>query len=352
MIREWGSPVLNRPCPYLISHFMMGNRQIKSDRFQTVKSEDETTDPSVEVEVKIGDTLPENSREYISSDEETEKFSEGESPCCYQTPLELVIRLRPTSNASDAQKSREKITAFPFYPRTGLEAKHHIEKEFQIPVCLQKLSFQSQVISNNQPIHSYYLKDGDTLTVEFTTQADLREVSQVLELMKNIIKFLESSLDDFNGPLSIDIDRIIQTIVKPLAVECLVTKYFMPVGTDRATANRLYFVNNDGVEMSLELHDLLSSIPWTFLSIEMQYMEHSILRVLWDLSSTIGIRCLLLQYPNLIEQLSRSILRQPIYPYQKVQASREQRAASHATVMSQDFILGETMFKAMGVLTK
>ena len=329
---------------------MMGNRQIKRERFQTVESEDETTDPSVEVEVKIGDTLPENSREYISSDEETEKDSERESPC-YQTPLELVIRLRPTS---DAQKSREKITAFPFYPRTGLEAKHHIEKEFQIPVCLQKLSFQSQVIPNNQPILSYYLKDGDSLTVEYTTQADLREVSEVLELMKIIIKFLESSLDDFNGPLplSVDIDRIIQTLVKPLAVECLVTKYFMPVGTDRATANQLYFVNNDGVEMSIKLHELLSSIPWTSLSIEMQYMEHSILRVLWDLSSTIGIRCLLLQYPNLIEQLSRSILRQPIYPYQKVQASRQQHAASHATVMSQDFILGETMLKGMGVLTK
>lgn len=264
----------------------------------------------------------------------------------------MAITLRP-GTSTNSQKPKENKLTFLSYPGTGLDVKRLIEKEFQIPVCIQNLSFHSQALESSQTLGQYHLRDHDILTVSYTTSGDIAEIAKILELLSLLGEILENRQPEIlKDELSPHMDGILESLVKPALVESLVCKYFTPVSSEKTKTNRLYFVHNGGVAYTIHIHKTLTEIPWEKLTIELQYLEHSLLRVIWDLSSTIGVRYLLLQYPSLLHQLSVSILRQKVRPLCKVLAPPIQRASHHASTMSQLFILGETMFKGMGVIAK
>ena len=342
----------------------MGNQQSSNenrskDRHRVNRQTEDQTPPNAPkiqaMEIQNSSSLStsdsESQKEQVSAEETvtTLKYMVDE----HLTPVELIVRLCPTAKTAEHLRNTERKLKFLSYPRTGKHIKEAIEKELEIPVCSQTLSFESQVIFDNQQMSLLYFQDGDILTVEFTTQADLKEVHEILESMKLIVKFLESNFQEFfDNTISQVTDSKIQTLIKPSLIESLVDKYFHSRDLDKGTANRLYFVHNGGIETTFMIHKLLSDIPWTSLLIEMQYLEYSILRVLIKLSVTIGVRCLLLQNPNCINQLSRSVLRWQIYPYQKVEAPYNQRAAIRGSRAGQNALLTETMFKAMWVISK
>ena len=265
------------------------------------------------------------------------------------SPVQFNIVLNGNTEAT-ARKEVE----FPNLPTTGFEVKEILEKVLKIPKCIQKLHFESQEIKDVQDLTCLHLRDGDTIGVEFPSLACIDDIGDVLEQMRSIDRLLVSSRLEFTSasPLSDVTDMQVQTVVKPTAVESLVCKYFSPSTTEHSKANRLYFVSNGGIELTLSLHRDLLSIPWDRLTIEMQFLEHALLRILWDLSSTLGVRCLLLQH-GVVDLVSQSMLRQRVHPYQNIHVPRSQRASSHQPSEAiLKYVLGETMFKAMGVVAK
>ena len=264
-------------------------------------------------------------------------------------PITLTIKLQPS--VVTETKPKEKTVTLSQYPKTGLDAKLFIQQEFQIPVCLQTLSLQSLEISDKQSFNQLHLRDGDILTVNFTTQGNLHEIQAILDSMKAMIKMLETSSEEIKGTLTPSTEnQLTNCLDAAMLIKSLI--YYFPKTSEITKANQSYFVHNKGIELTLHLHQLLIEIPWEKHTIEMQILESSILTITWKLSATIGVRHLLLQHPIIIKQLRKSVLRVLILPYKRVEAPHNQRAASHADQDTQCRILCEAMFNAMVTLTK
>lgn len=283
-----------------------------------------------------------------------------ESPVTFQLQLKRIVESRDLNDDTLADWTVVSIThktvSFSSLPKTGLAVKQCLERDLSIPVCVQRLSFGSTLIKDAQPLKRMRLRDTDQLTLEFPSHAKISVINDVLRLMEEIRVVLDRVSDFFaqlppeEYKLTPEMDSLVQMIVDPMTVESLVYM-FSPASEALPQTNRLYFVHNGGVELAMRLHGQLVALPWTKLTIEMQYLEHALLRILWDLSSTLGVRYLLLDFP-VLEQASKSLMRVEVSPHKWVKPPEVQNAAAHTNEQTQRYILGETMYKAMGVMTK
>ena len=308
---------------------------------EDVESPDETIEQQMETE--------ESYREVeAGTEEETE-----EEPT---EPFSIYIRLQPSViNETTTVLKDKKITLPNGPPKTGLNLKSFLQDEFQIPICLQRLSFQSMELQDTQILRQIHLREDDIITVNYTTTGNLREVQQVLMSMEEMMRALETVADTLSRPVVPQMAiQVLELIIDPVIVEGLLVNYFIPSTSELSKTNRLYFTHNNGIHLTVRIHHLLTNISWEKLTLKMQLLEHSTLRLLWDISSTIGVRCLLFDYPGLVDQVSRSILRVEVIPYKNITSpiSVNEIRNVHLTVSHREAILSETMFKGMGVITK
>lgn len=302
----------------------------------------------------------------------TKAGNEEESSCphpvTFQVVLKKMVEFRhldpfdkdglPSSSVVDGKvlvDTSHKAVSFSSFPQTGLEMKRRLERELEVPVCVQSLFFGSTLIKDTQLLRRLRLRDMDQITLEFPSHARIGVIDDVLRLMveiKTLLNLIWIYFSDLvlEKTLSSDVDSQVQMIVDPVTVESLVF-LFSPASEPLPQTNRLYFIHNEGVELTVQLHSQLVDLPWDRLTIELQYLEHALLRILWDLSSTLGVRYLLLNF-SVLEQASKSLLRVEIHPHKWVKPPQGQVAAGHASEETQRYILGETMYKAMGVMTK
>ena len=316
---------------------IMGNKQLgKNSNKDLLEKEDRTQVKKDEVVSKGRQKDNESSLESEEMTNEDNEAMEEETD-----PITLTIKLQPS--VVTETKPREITVTLPQYPKTGLDAKLFIQQEFQIPVCLQTLSLQSLEISDKQSFNQLHLRDGDILTVNFTTQGNLHEIQAILDSMKAMIKVLETSSEEIKGTLTPSTENQLKNCLKPEKVEELLY-YFNPLTDQISKMNQFYFVNNKGIELMLYLHHLLTDIPLEKHVIEMKFLEISVLRVFCDLSAMIGIRCLLLQHPTIVTQISKSILRATILPQEEM----EPLTSQHHIIPIELF----TMFKGIAVIAK
>ena len=324
---------------------IMGNKQLGKDSDNDLQEKEDST------QVKKDEVVSKERQKDNESSLESEEMNNEDNEAMEEEtdPITLTIKLQPS--VVTETKPREITVTLPQYPKTGLDAKLFIQQEFQIPVCLQTLSLQSLEISDKQSFNQLHLRDGDILTVNFTTQGNLHEIQAILDSMKAMIKVLETSSEEIKGTLTPSTKNQLTNCLDASLMERLI-HYFTPKTSEITNVNQLYFVQNKGIELTLYLHQLLTEIPWEKQIIEMQVLECSILGVIWVLSSITGTRCLLFQHPTAIKQLSKSLLRARILPYKRIEAPPNQHAILYPTNNNQTLILGEIIFKAMGVITK
>lgn len=244
------------------------------------------------------------------------------------------------------------------YPKTCKQLKKHIEEHVHIPVALQTLYHRSHIISDTEPsLECYHFRDQETIRVEYTEQALVQEIDLILEIIRHGSEFLETNhktilKPDWPPEFTAEVKAIFS---QAREVERLVKEYFTPHTAATTNANRVYFVHHGGLESTFSLQRNLASLPWTCMSFEMQCMERVALSIFWNLSATLGIRCLILDQPGFINSICKSITRQKIVDGKPIIAPAKQRATiSNPFVLNMppSSLLIDTMFKGMGVITK
>ena len=235
--------------------------------------------------------------------------------------LQVTIKLEPTVNTEDNDYPlpKDKSLVFNKYPRTGLEVKKGIQDKFNIPLCLQTIYLNSFQLGDTQELSSIHLREGDTLTVSYTTHGDLNTVQEIIDAMKAICTQLESIKD------SILVGTLTQeeyNEISDYSFTDSIDKVFVMPTPEIINVHHLYFIHNSGVDTALNIMRLLAGIPWEKLPPKLQSLEHATLYYLWSLSATIGVRCYLFKYPDLVELVSGSILRVPVMPNERLKVKR------------------------------
>lgn len=233
------------------------------------------------------------------------------------------------------------------------DMKSCIELEFSIPACCQSLVFESVPMEDQLTLRFYRVRDGDAIHVDYASEGNVAEVLSVVSHMTRSYHFIQSIQADLNcHKASDDLDTLINQSVYWEKVNDLPEVYFTPCSSDKAEANRNLFIQCGGLDMLQRLHTLLLRQPWSNMPLNMQYMEHSILRVYWNITAAFTVRLYVLQYPRALDNILRSFLRVELDEKERLNVPMNIYATRSATRTEQNRIACEVVYKAMGALCK
>ena len=78
------------------------------------------------------------------------------------------------------------------FPESVATLKLAIQEEFQVPVYNQKLSLGCAVMVDVESLDFYRLKDGDQITLEYTTTVDVECAFHLMSLLRNALEFVKN----------------------------------------------------------------------------------------------------------------------------------------------------------------
>ena len=258
----------------------------------------------------------------------------------------VILNCTPTKTRKERQLCLEQP------PKTVVEVKEQIQRKFKVPRCCQALYFDSVLLREGESLYPYRIRDEDILRVDYNSEADIEEVLDIISTMRKMIPFIASIQPELSSEsISEDLDKRILQNVKSTDVESLAFEYFHPCASERASANRLLFIHNGGLDLMHELHVMLLKQPWRTTPLEMQYLEHAILRTLWNLTASFLVRTQVLKRHTL-NAITESMLRVEILPNKPIKAPYNGFANPMAPEHELDRVASEVMYKANGTLCK
>ena len=264
-----------------------------------------------------------------------------------ETPMEFTVLL------DCVPENSHKVATLTFtknYPKTVPDLKQGIEDMFDIPTCCQDVFLENIHLDNHCSLKFYRVREGDTFHVRYTSQADVEDIVNIVGSLCSMITYIERIQPILSkGKPTEFLTNSIADNVSAEKVESLAVQYFYPCSCERAIANRLLFVQHGGLDLMYKVHELLLLQPWQNVPIEMQYLEHAILRVLWNITASFTIRNLVLQRPTL-KAITKSFLRVEV-PKQGVVTAPVNKFSVRST-LELNRITSEVVYKAAGSLCK
>ena len=282
--------------------------------------------------------------------------------------IEIVIMAgRPIIFSVCLQSASEVSTrslCLPAIPDTVAELQLHIETEFSVPQCCQSVFLEGVHLHGDDSLRVHRVRNGDTFHVRYESEADVEDIREAVEFMQEVFTIIQISYGlhpeyyrpnfVFTRDNVLDLILMLDQHIKPEIVECLAIHYFHPAKSARAIANRLLFLDIDGLAILYELHNMAVRYPWELTAISLQHLEQAILRVLWNITASFDVRLQVLQY-QFLELCVKSALRVPIRSNKEVMAPQHLASSGEQTtltVQEQDLTLAENIYKAFGVLFK
>ena len=271
-------------------------------------------------------------------------MSTKESPGCVGAKAMILDLVLHSTKLQTTEHRQLKIQKLP--PNACvLNLKQEIEDQFNIPVCVQSLVYESQCHSDAACLSALKMRSGDSLLVEYYSEGDCKEVIQVIHWMSLLLAVLKTENPSVDTGMSQGLEDLVMMGIDAGFIEDLAFEYFFPWLSPKKYVNKLHFVHNGGVDIILELYRLLLRNPWPRCVLKLKYIEYGILRILWNLSETFALRRLIVRHGGLqmcMKSLQRKVL-------EKGKPITDEESPGNTTY---DWILVETIGAALGTLCK
>ena len=179
---------------------------------------------------------------------------------------------------------QDKELVLKWTPETIADLQDEIQNQFNIPIFDQKLTFGPAVLNSKESIQSYSLMNGDSITVEYTSEANIKEISDMISYIQKTCAFLESLSPHLAlTPISDSLDTLLQAEIDETMLDAFPSLY-LASSPKRRTANCLLFVEKGGLRAVQQLHSLLLVQPWKKTTLQTQLLECTLNRILWMLT--------------------------------------------------------------------
>ena len=175
-------------------------------------------------------------------------------------------------------------------PATTLDVKRAIQSAYSIPICVQRLSYQSTVLQDGDQLDSS-LRSGDTFHVTYMGRGECREVEEGVRWMWELIEALESTGEDSKAEL----DALLLRGRAESHNYNLSTHLFIPWCADVKYVNKLHFVAEKGLDALMKLYTLATSESMKE-NIKCKEVEHMCLTSIANFCATHELQKLALQY--------------------------------------------------------
>lgn len=232
------------------------------------------------------------------------------------------------------------------HPTTIADVKLKVEEEFSIPMCVQSLSYEAYRLNDSTSLEEARIRSGDTFQVAYSAEGDCPEITKVVRWLELVREYLRAEDPCLKDPMSSDFEELIKLGIRDELIESLAFKYLFPWLDSKKYANKLYFVQLGGLDVTMEIYALLHRHSWDQCMLHLKYVEYGLLRVLWNLSETFQLRRLIMKHGGL-QLCMKSLLRQKL---EKRESIQDNTAVDFHQENS--WILVETIGAALGLLCK
>ena len=219
-----------------------------------------------------------------------------------------IFSLNVTLFCSQEDTKREQELGLKRIPETIADLQDQIQEQFNIPVFDQKLTFGPSVLSGKEPLQSYSLRNGDNITVEYSSVSDVEEIMGIVSYLQKTLAFFESVKSQlFRFPITTELDAQLQ---RNIDVEILERFHAMCsiAAHQKRIINSLLFIKSGGLGHLQRLHSLLLQLPFEEMTLSIQILEIGLNRLLWALTSSTETEAAVLKelkWENIIQSLLR-----------------------------------------------
>ena len=192
----------------------------------------------------------------------------------------------------------------PPHTQNILDVEKQVEKQFSIPVCVQTVSYTTgHGLSNDIKLSDLRVRNGDTFHVKYLAKGNCTDLMNTITWLRQLSSAMAS------GGSDVDLIDVAKTGIQQGLLENLATS-FNPWDdpTSQTYVNKLFFVDNDGINVILKVYELLLRKSWNETDVYFKYMEYLIIGSLWNFTQTFPLCRLLIQH-NVIPLLTQSLLR-------------------------------------------
>ena len=249
------------------------------------------------------------------------------------------------SSTGLTEKKTISLPALPHYTYDVKDIKMEVEKEHNIPVCVQTLSYDSQVLTDKTKLDLLRARSGDTFHIAFLSEGDCAEIVEIIGWFGILLKGLKPHTPSVTDGINPALETLIAIGIETEVIEDLAFKYFFPWLDKRKYVNKLHFVYSGGLDTVFEVYERLLKQPWSECLLKLKFIEYGILRILWNLTETFPLRRLVMKHRG-IEMCIQSLLRQEL---EEGAVIKDTKSPAHP---SADWLLIETIVAALGTLCK
>ena len=225
----------------------------------------------------------------VKEEKRSENTSPSKTDCrnIHISPVRFEVRLVNTTS----NKLQEVTLKMDYFPEMVRELKEALQEQFQIPIYDQVVIFGAEQLDDEKRLEYYRLKDGDLLTVEYTSTVDIKSFRLLLKDLKDVTSFLK----DVQSKLSltkVDLDfrqHLSQMLRVSDIAQHVEDLYDNPSRSDMdRVALGTFLIHSGELPLIDELHSILVNFPLsTVCHLDLLRLERILLRIVWNVVTTI-----------------------------------------------------------------
>ena len=203
----------------------------------------------------------------------------------------------PSAVVSDTQPTTT-IDSSTSRPSTVADLKEVIQDSFNIPMPIQKLSYNGQGLEDSVPLKEMYLREGDIIRVCYNHEGDCKEIIETVQWLKK----LDSSLKlEGTFPLKAEIRDYMYRGLQKRVLTNLPEKYFYPWFDSQSYVNKLYFIALSGFDVLVSILDVILGEPWDNIDPYSQTTVKTALFSLWHMGESVDIKKMFLGHDYFLD---------------------------------------------------
>eukprot|EP00731_Ephydatia_muelleri_P002200 Em0001g2200a len=224
----------------------------------------------------------------------------------------IIYSLNVTLSCKEDGSTRERELGLTWVPGTIADLQDEVQDQFNIPVFDQKLTFGPTTLSSKESIQSYSLRSGDSITVEYTTEANVAVMLETVTFLQKTLTFLESVEPQLHlFPISPELQASLQTEIDVTQLDAFRHAYHSANSPKRRIADALLCINAGGLNLLQRLHSAILRIPLKVMPLQVQLLEFEMCEMTWTLSAHTETEAAVLKelkLDNIVQSLFRVTL--------------------------------------------
>ena len=228
------------------------------------------------------------------------------------TEKKIIYSLNVTLSCTEDGSIGERELGLTWVPETIADLQGEVQNQFNIPVFDQKLTFGPTTLSSKESIQSYSLRNGDSITVEYTTEADIAVMLETVTFLQKTLTFFESVEPQLHlFPISPELQASLQTEMDVTQVDVFRKACYSGKSPKKRRTDSVFFVKAGGLNLLQRLHSAILRLPFKVMPLQVQLLEIGMCDMMWTLSSLTETEAFMLEelkLDNMVQSLCRVTL--------------------------------------------